>query len=189
MHHLVSNFRRALRTPSGIPSVTLLLLLAALAACEGDLDPRYVKGTSPGTGGSSLPGSGGVTGSGGVPASTGTGGTTQGGTGGMVSSACTYSQTPLMAKCGFNGCHSTNGTPPDLSSDAMASTAVGKAAALMCTGNAATALVNTTAPLSWVLFTRITSGSCGTGQMPLVGGPLSQTEIDCIKSYFMSKLQ
>jgi hypothetical protein len=25
--------------------------------------------------------------------------------------------------------------------------------------------------------------------MPLVGGPLSQTEIDCIKSYFMSKLQ
>jgi hypothetical protein len=70
----------------------------------------------------------------------------------------------------------------------MASAAVGKAAALMCPGTTATALVNPAAPLAGVLFTRITSASCGSGQMPLLGTPLSQTEIDCIKSYFTSKL-
>jgi hypothetical protein len=39
-----------------------------------------------------------------------------------------------------------------------------------------------------VLLTRITAKTCGTGQMPFGATPLSQAEIDCIKSYFMSKL-
>ncbi len=195
-------------------AVSVLLALSVLAACAGDLDPRYGSkstagggttatgtgnGTASGTAsGTNTPatttstGSGGSpapTGSGGAQASTGTGSaTTGGGTGPTTTAACTYAQTVLPARCGFNGCHGMTGTPPDLSSDAMAAAIIGEGAATPCDGTSTTALIDKTSPVSGVLLTRITTKTCGTGQMPFGATALSQTEIDCIKSYFMSKL-
>jgi hypothetical protein len=70
----------------------------------------------------------------------------------------------------------------------MAAAIIGKPAAVQCAGTATTSLIDTAAPVSGVLLTRITSKTCGTAQMPFGGQPLSQTQVDCIKSYFMSKL-
>jgi hypothetical protein len=164
-----------------------LLALSVLAACAGDLDPRYNNKITTGTGTGGLNMS---TGSGGAPASTGTGGaTTGGGTGvSMTAVACTYAQTALPTKCGFSGCHGMTGTPPDLSSDAMAAKIIGEGAATPCAGTSTTALIDSAAPVTGVLLTRITTKTCSNGQMPLNAPPLSQAEIDCIKSYFMSKL-
>jgi hypothetical protein len=94
----------------------------------------------------------------------------------------------LQARCGFNGCHGMTGTPPDLSSDAMAAKVIGEGAATPCAGTSTTALIDSAAPVTGVLMTRITSKTCGTGQMPFGAPALSQAEIDCIKSYFLSKL-
>jgi hypothetical protein len=80
------------------------------------------------------------------------------------------------------------GTPPDLSSDAAAAAIIGEGAATPCDGTSTTALIDSASPVSGVLLTRITAKTCGTGQMPFGATPLSQAEIDCIKSYFMSKL-
>jgi hypothetical protein len=175
-------------TARPLPSFAVLAL-SVLAACAGDLDPRYGTkgGVNMATGSGGAPAS---TGSGGAPASNGTGSTTTGGgTGGAsLAVACTYAQTALPSRCGFNACHGMIGTPPDLSSDAMAAKIIGEGAATPCDGTSTTALIDSSSPVSGVLLTRITTKTCSTGQMPSGGSPLSQAEIDCIKSYFMSKL-
>jgi hypothetical protein len=94
----------------------------------------------------------------------------------------------LPGRCGFSGCHGATGTPPDLSSDAAAAKIIGEGAATPCAGTSTTALIDSKAPLSGVLLTRITSSTCGP-QMPFLAGALSQAELDCIKSYFLSKIQ
>lgn len=173
--------RRMTRMTTGLPRGAALLVLSVLAACAGDLDPRFTHGG--GLGGASA-------GTGGAPAGNGggAGGGNPSGTGGTPGTACTYAATVLPTKCGISGCHS--GTfPPNLSTEPLAAMVVNARAAMACAGDPSTSLINPAAPVSGILVTRITTANCGTGQMPLGFAPLTQAEIDCIKSYFMSQLR
>lgn len=199
MTHLISNrhYSNAPGATSRFPAVTVLLLLSVLAACAGDLDPRYVKSGTPtgltGSGGATSTGAGVATSTGSGSASTGSGGATMpaGGSGGATgAAACDAVGMVFQGKCSA-GCHSPNGIwqQLDLSTDAAASMAVGAMQNFMCAADKTSKIVNPTAPLSGTLFLYITGATCGGGtQMPFGGDPLTQTEIDCIKSYFMSKL-
>jgi hypothetical protein len=198
MTHPASHRRQpnTLATPR-LPSVTALLLLSALAACAGDLDPRFVKGEGSGGAPVSGSGSGGMTGSsssggatvssssGGAPATTSSGGASGG------TAACDAVAMVFTPKC-VSGCHMPGGLWPqvDLSSDAMiAKTVIGVTQNFPCAGDMTDKIINASAPLAGSLLHFITGQTCGSGtQMPFLQTPLMQSEIDCIESYFTSKL-
>jgi hypothetical protein len=86
----------------------------------------------------------------------------------------------LAAKCGGNGCHGTknpqNGL--DLESPDVASRVVGVAAKL-CPGT----LAKPSAPGDSIIYTKLLSTNACGAQMPLARPPLSQKEIDCVKTW------
>jgi len=205
MTHPASHRRQpsTLATPR-LPSVTALLLLSALAACAGDLDPRFVKGEGSGGAPASGSGSGGMTASsssGGVTGSSSSGGATQSSSGGAPvttgsggtgsTAACDAVGMVFTPKC-VSGCHMPGGLWPqvDLSSDAMiAKTVIGVTQNFPCAGDMTDKIINASAPLAGSLLHFITGQTCGSGtQMPFLQPALMQSEIDCIESYFTSKL-
>ena len=164
-------------------AMAVFVMLPAFGSCAGDLDPglqtEYCK-THDCKGGSSS-GSGGMTGG-------GTGGASPG-SGGMSGPACDAYGMIFKDTCAQSGCHSPGGTYPDLSTDAAASSLVGKAImSTSCKGTGGNFIVNSGAPLGGTLFTWIAGTGCG-AQMPFLGTPLTTSEIDCIKSYFTAKLK
>jgi hypothetical protein len=107
----------------------------------------------------------------------------------LGASACTFTQTVIPTKCGIPGCHA-GGFPPELSSDAQTAMVINEPMGAACPGDpTAKYLINSAAPVAGILIDRITGTLCGaTTQMPFGGTPLTQAEVDCIKSYFMSKI-
>jgi hypothetical protein len=198
MPHSVS-YRRQVRDIAALPvSLAATLLVAALSACGSGSDAGNPTGA----------GSGGTTATNGSAAQTGTGGKTQTGTGGATNAgsggsnqaagsggmtaaaACTYNQTVIPTTCAQNGCHVPAGFAPDLSTEAMAAAAVSKPIVMPCPGDPTVKyLINPTAPVAGLLIDRISGPLCGLlMQMPFGKPPLTQAEVDCIKSYFMSKI-
>jgi hypothetical protein len=108
----------------------------------------------------------------------------------LATSACTFTQTVIPTKCGIPGCHS-GAFPPELSTDAMAAMAINEPMGATCAGDpTAKYLINSAAPVAGILIDRITGTLCGPlTQMPFSGTPLTQAEVDCIKSYYMSKIR
>src|ERR1700690_1454302 len=169
MTHPVSHRRppNTLATPR-LPSVTVLLLLSALAACAGDLDPRFGKGEGSGGAPASGSGSGGMTASsssggatvssssGGATATTGSGGTTG-------TAACDALGMVFTPKC-VSGCHMPGGLWPqvDLSSDTMiAKTVIGVTQNFPCAGDMTDKIINASAPLAGSLLLFISGQTCG----------------------------
>jgi hypothetical protein len=197
MTHPVSHRRppNTLAAPR-LPSVTVLLLLSALAACAGDLDPRFGKGEGSGGAPASGSGSGGMmassssggatvsSSSGGAPATTGSGGATG-------TAACDAVAMVFTPKC-VAGCHMPGGlwAAIDLETDAtIAKTVIGAAQTYPCAADMTDKIINASAPLAGSLIDFISGSTCGAStQMPFGQPPLMQSEIDCIKSYFTSKL-
>jgi hypothetical protein len=108
----------------------------------------------------------------------------------VATAACDAVGMVFQPKC-VSGCHSPGGLWPaiDLSSDATATQVVGAAQTYKCAADMTDKIVNASAPLAGSFFLYISGQTCGaTTQMPFGGTPLSQTEIDCIKAYFTSKL-
>jgi len=168
-------------------SLAATVFVVALAACGGNTESGTMSpgsgGTSDGTGGAAQTGTGGTT-------HTGTGGSGQTGTGGTTTAACTYNQTVIPTTCAQNGCHVPAGFAPDLSTEAMAAAAVSKPIVMPCPGDPMVKyLINPTAPVTGLLVDRISGPLCGLlMQMPFAKPPLTQAEVDCIKSYYMSKI-
>jgi hypothetical protein len=189
MTHSVVDSVRSLKARSRFFAVLNLAVLPLVVACAGDLDPGLGKGGGSGTATGGATGTGGVTGAGGAGA-TGTGGTGAGGAG----VACDALHTIFIPKCTNAGCHLAGagslGGPLDLTTDISAKMAVGAPKSYPCSADMQSNIVNPTKPFSGIMSLVISGDTCGQNtRMPLLGTPLTQAEIDCIKSYYTPQLK
>lgn len=92
----------------------------------------------------------------------------------------------LAQKCGTGGCHDASATAAAMlnlaTASGLAMRVMGVPAKSSCVGRP---LLDTANTDNSVLVSKITGTTCGQ-QMPPIAGPLSATEIDCVKRWAAS---